>query len=144
MNSTLQWRLNERDGVSNHQSHDCLFNRLFRHRSEKASKPRVKGLCEGNSSVTGEFPTQRASYTEKIPYDDPIMKYRLQRIGFLSNCQSGHPSCTWHASSENYVYISGTATLRKRYIKQLKTSTHGGEMVHKLSILRFRNFTILW
>ena len=29
---TLQWRNNERDGVSNHQPHDCLLNRLFRHR----------------------------------------------------------------------------------------------------------------
>ena len=27
---TLQWRHNERDGVSNHQSHDCLLNRLFK------------------------------------------------------------------------------------------------------------------
>ena len=25
----LQWRQNERDGVSNHQPHDCLLNRLF-------------------------------------------------------------------------------------------------------------------
>ena len=28
-NLTLQWHHNERDGVSNHQPHDCLFNRLF-------------------------------------------------------------------------------------------------------------------
>ena len=26
---TLQWRNNERDGVSNHQPHDCLPNGLF-------------------------------------------------------------------------------------------------------------------
>ena len=26
---TLQWRHNERDGVSNHQPHDSLLNRLF-------------------------------------------------------------------------------------------------------------------
>ena len=30
--STLQWRHNERDGVSNHQPHACLLNRLFRSR----------------------------------------------------------------------------------------------------------------
>ena len=29
----LQWRHNERDGVSNPQPHDCLLNRLFRRRS---------------------------------------------------------------------------------------------------------------
>ena len=26
--STLQWGYNERDGVSNHQHHDCLLNLL--------------------------------------------------------------------------------------------------------------------
>ena len=57
----LQWRHNERDGVSNHQSRDCLLNRLFRRRSKKTSKLRVTGLCVGNSPVTGEFPAQRAS-----------------------------------------------------------------------------------
>ena len=30
---TLQWRHNEYDGVSIHQPHDCLFNRLFKRRS---------------------------------------------------------------------------------------------------------------
>ena len=57
----LQWRHNERDGVSNHQTHDCLLNCLFRRRSKKTSKLRVSGLCAGNSPMTGEFPTQRAS-----------------------------------------------------------------------------------
>ena len=59
--STLQWRNNERDGVSNHQPHGCLLHRLFRCRSKKTSKLRVTGLYEGSSPVTGEFPTQRAS-----------------------------------------------------------------------------------
>ena len=27
---SLQWRHDERDGVSNHQPHDCLLNRLFK------------------------------------------------------------------------------------------------------------------
>ena len=63
---TLQWRHNERDGVSIHQPHNCLPNRLFRHRSEKISKLRVTGLCAGNSPVTGEFLAQRASNAENI------------------------------------------------------------------------------
>ena len=33
----------------------------WRPRSKKASKLRVTGLCEGNSPVTGEFPSQMAS-----------------------------------------------------------------------------------
>ena len=67
-----QWRHNEHDGVSNRQPHDCLFNRLFRHRWKKTSKLRVTGLCKGNSPVT--FPAQRASNAEKMfPFDDVIM-----------------------------------------------------------------------
>ena len=50
---SLWWRHNDRDGVSNHQSYDCLLNRLFRHRSKKTSKLRVTGLCEGNSQHKG-------------------------------------------------------------------------------------------
>ena len=62
----LQWRHNGRDGVSNHQPHDCWLNRLFGRRSKKTSKLRVTGLCVGNSPVTGEFPTQRASNAENV------------------------------------------------------------------------------
>ena len=47
----LQWRHDERDGVSNNQPNDCLFSRLFRRRSKKTSKLRVTDLCEGNSPV---------------------------------------------------------------------------------------------
>ena len=63
INNTLQWRHN---GISNHQPHDCLLNRLFRRRSTKTSKLRVTGLCAGNSPVTGEFPAQMTSYAENV------------------------------------------------------------------------------
>ena len=62
----LQWRHGGRDGVSNHQPHHCLPNRLFRHRSKKTSKPRVTDLCEGNSPVTVEFLAQMASKAEYV------------------------------------------------------------------------------
>ena len=62
----LQWHHNGHDGISNHQPHDCLFNRLFRHRSKKTPKLHVTGLCVGNSPVTGEFPTQMASNVENV------------------------------------------------------------------------------
>ena len=45
---SLLWRHNGHDGVSNHQPHDCLLNRLFRRRSKKTSKLRVTGLCAGD------------------------------------------------------------------------------------------------
>ena len=33
--NTLRWRHNDRDGVSSHQPHDCLLNRLFGCRSKE-------------------------------------------------------------------------------------------------------------
>ena len=63
---SLQWCQNEHDGVSNHQPHDGLLNHLFRRRSKKTSKLHVTGLCTGNSPLTGEFPTQRASSVENV------------------------------------------------------------------------------
>ena len=63
---SLQWRHNERDGISSHQPHDCLLHRLFGRRSKNTSKLRVTGLCAGNSPGTGEFPAQRASDAENV------------------------------------------------------------------------------
>ena len=93
--SSLWRRHNGRNGVSNHQPHPCLLNRLFRRRSKKTSKPCVTCLCAGNSSVTGEFPAQRASNTENVSicwrhHDDdmycpqPIKLLKLENV--LSCC----------------------------------------------------------
>ena len=60
--TTSQWHHNGHDGVSNHQPHNCLLNRLFRHRLKNSKS----GLCEGNSPETGEFPEQRASKAENV------------------------------------------------------------------------------
>ena len=76
----LQWCHNERDGVSNHQRLNCLLKRLFRRRSKKISKLRITGLCAGNSPVTGEFPTQRASNAEIFPSDDVIMGLKFHYV----------------------------------------------------------------
>ena len=62
--SSLQWRYNGRGGVSNHQRHDCLLNRLLGRRSKETSKLRVTGLCAENSPVPGEFPAQMVSNAE--------------------------------------------------------------------------------
>ena len=66
MTGLLLWRHNRCDGVSNHQPHHCLLNRLFRCKSTKTSKLRDTGLCAGNSPVTGEFPAQMASNAENV------------------------------------------------------------------------------
>ena len=63
----LQWRHNGRGGVPNHQPHDCLLNRLFRHRPKKTPKLRVTGLCAGNSPH--KWPVTRKMF----PFYDVIM-----------------------------------------------------------------------
>ena len=63
---SLRWRHNARDSVSNHQPHDCLLNRLFRCKLKKTPKLHLTGLCAGNSSGTGEFHAQMASYVENV------------------------------------------------------------------------------
>ena len=68
-----QWRHNGRDGVSNHQPHHCLLNRLFGRRSKKTSKLRVTGLCAVNSPVTGEFSAQKPVTQKMFPFDDVTM-----------------------------------------------------------------------
>ena len=77
-NMPLQWRHNEHDGVSNHQLHDCLLNRLFRRRSKKTSKLRVTGLCAGKSPVNSphKWPVTRKMF----PFDDVIMRRDRTRL----------------------------------------------------------------
>ena len=70
---TLHWRHNEHDGVSNHQPHGCLLNRLFRRRSKKTSKLRVTGLCVGNSPGPVNSPHKGPVTRKMFPFDDVIM-----------------------------------------------------------------------
>ena len=70
---TLRWRHNGRDGISNHQPHDCLLNRLFRRRWNKTSKLRVTGLCAGNSLGPVNSPHKWPVTRKMSPFDDVIM-----------------------------------------------------------------------
>ena len=90
----LRWRHNARDGVPNHQPHDCLLNCLFRRRSNKTSKLCVTSLCAGNSPGTGEFPAQMASNAENVsiwwrhhakPSPKPMIYQLTEQIKLQSN-----------------------------------------------------------
>ena len=67
------WHHNDHDGVSNHLPHGCLLNRLFRRRSNKASKFRVTGLCVGNSPGPVNSPHKGPVTRKMSPFDDVIM-----------------------------------------------------------------------
>ena len=72
-NQTLQWRLNERDGVSNHRRLDGLLDRLFTCRSKKTSQLRVTGLCDGNHRGPVNSPHKGPVTRKLLPFDDVIM-----------------------------------------------------------------------
>ena len=74
-----RWRHTDRDGVSNHQPHDCLFNRLFRRRSKKTSKLRVTGLCAGNPPGPVNSPHKWPVTRKMFPFDDVIMLSQLDQ-----------------------------------------------------------------
>ena len=63
----LQWRHNEREGVSDYKPRYCLLNRVIRRRSKKTPNHRFTGLCARNSPVTGEFRAQKTSNAENVP-----------------------------------------------------------------------------
>ena len=74
---SLPWRHNERDSVSNHQPHDCLFNCLFRRRSKKTSKLRVTGLMRGIHRGPVNSPHKLPVTRKMFPFHDVIMYDRL-------------------------------------------------------------------
>ena len=74
---TLHWRHNDHGGVSNHQPHDCLLNRLFRRRSKKAPNLHVTDLCVGNSSGPVISPHKGPVTRKMFPFDDVIMIHHV-------------------------------------------------------------------
>ena len=81
---SLHWRHNDHDGVSNHQPHGCLHNRLFRRRSKKTSKLRVTGLCVRNSSVPVNTPHKGPVTRKMFPFDEVIMDSRYSPTSLLT------------------------------------------------------------
>ena len=65
--NTLQWRHNERDGVSNHQPHDCLLDQKT-HQSS-ASLAFVREIHRWPTNSPDKEPVTR----KMIPFDDVIM-----------------------------------------------------------------------
>ena len=65
LNKTFRWRHNGRDGVSNHQSHDCLRNRLITQAwiKEYIKTPRHWPLW---GKFTGDQWTRRTSNAENV------------------------------------------------------------------------------
>ena len=70
LKTSLQWRHNGRDSVSNHQPHDCLLNRLFRRRSKKTSNSASQAFVRVIPRGPGhKWPVMRKMF----PFDDAFM-----------------------------------------------------------------------
>ena len=69
-----KWHHNDRDGVSNHQPHDWLFNR----RSKKTSKLCVTGLVRGIHRRPVNSPHKGPVTWKMFSFDDIIMNVQPQ------------------------------------------------------------------
>ena len=91
--SSLQWSHNHHDGVSNHQPNDCLFNRLFRHRSKKHQFSASLAFVWGIHQWPLNCP-HKGQVTRKIfPFDDVIMW--LKHSNVHEDLALGNPTL-WH------------------------------------------------
>ena len=70
---TLQWRHNGRDGVSNHQPHDCLFNRYSRAYQRKHQSSASLAFVWGIHRWPVNSPHKGPVTRKMFPFDDVIM-----------------------------------------------------------------------
>ena len=74
MSVPLQWRHNERVGISNHQLHNYLLNRVFKTQiTENIKAPRRWPLCGEFTGNRWIRRTKGASNEKMFPIDDVIM-----------------------------------------------------------------------
>ena len=105
---SLQWRHNERDGVSNHQPHDCLINPLFRHRSRKhqnsASLAYVRGIHRSPANSPHKWPVTRKMF----PFHDIIMFEDFRAYGKLKQFRLSNSAtfCKKKKKKKNDIIIN--------------------------------------
>ena len=114
--NTSPWRHNERGGVSNHQPHDCLLNRLFRRRSKKL--------------INIELPAQKASNAENVP-----IWWRHQ------DCRTQEHSSTGRHISRHYITIlrlnfTGYWLLEYLFVHQTASFKMADEILPYITALR--------
>ena len=123
INTSLQWRHNECNGVSNHQPHDCLLNGLFRRRSNKTSKLHVTGKIQNFSFTKMHLKILSAKWQPFFPGgDDLVLK---QPSWSYSKIKMSYP---WRSShfKDHLIFIMGIPILGKYslYVKIQLRSCH--------------------
>ena len=119
--TSLHWRHNDHDGVSNHQPHGCSLNRFQTQIKENIKAPRHWPLC-GEFTGTGEFPAQRASYAENVSiwwrHHDGCMFSKGGPCSVTSTFPGHIMRCFQSQTSETETFIS---VLRQLFIWQQMT-----------------------
>ena len=93
--TALQWRHNERDGVSNHQPHDCLLNRLFGRRSNKHQSSASLAFVRGINRWPVNSPHKGPVTRKMFPFDDVSME---------SDTYDG-PGCSFTCNLQWYIIM---------------------------------------
>ena len=122
----LQWRHNELDGVSNHQPHGCLRNRLCRQIKENIKAPRHWPLW-------GEFTSDRwiphkGLVTRKMfPFDDVIMRIPDPNLKYMYDCSQ-------HSDHVDSLSYSLENIISQRYFAHTKAADHN-KVIHTFYIV---------
>ena len=77
---TLQWRHNNRDGVSTLPDSRLFTQAFIQAQINESIKLRVTGLCAANSSVPMNSPHKGPVTRKMFPFDDVIMKIWLHKL----------------------------------------------------------------
>ena len=120
----LQWRHNGHDSVSNHQSHDCLLNRIFKRRSKKTSKLRVTGPGSHRGPVNS--PHKMPVTRKMFPFDDVIMNAVHQKIIWI--CHTARHQSLAIKAAVSYILTAcgGKTCIRGVYSHRIQ-SRHVGQ-----------------
>ena len=97
---TLEWRHNGRDGVSNHQPHHCLLNRLFRRGSKKHQSSASLAFVLGIHRWPVNSPHKWQVTRKMFPFDDVIMRYVRMTAPYWVVLIPGPHACIY-----DYTYI---------------------------------------
>ena len=99
--STLQWRHNERDSLSNHQSHDCLFKAQIKKYQSSASLAFVMGIHRWPANS----PHKGLVTRKMFPFDDVIMIFVCELGPLIPMANRGPGSIKWQSAFRGKHFV---------------------------------------
>ena len=114
----LQWRHNERNGVSNDRCPDVLLNHLFRHKSTKhkrsASLAFVMGIHRSPVNSAHNGPVTRKMF----PFDDVIIGWHNAQASQRLHCD---PKCFRNCQHQRRDVYNGKCLLTSEVCMHITT-----------------------